>query len=156
MTNEKQWYLSKTIWAAIATIVLSCSSFFNVSLDHDLEARLADTIIQFLTALSGIAALFGRLSATALISPALISASGVLHAGAVPIAPDASQNGALLQLAAADCSQVGQQVAQSQGGTLARATSQTQNGREVCVVVVLIPGKDGERPRRVEVAVPAN
>jgi hypothetical protein len=87
---------------------------------------------------------------------ALISASGVLHAGAVPIAPDASQNGALLQLAAADCSQVGQQVAQSQGGTLARATSQTQNGREVCVVVVLIPGKDGERPRRVEVAVPAN
>lgn len=43
-----------------------------------------------------------------------------------------------------------------EGGTLARATSQTQNGREVCVVVVLIPGKDGERPRRVEVAVPAN
>ena len=68
MTNEKQWYLSKTVWAASATIVLSCSSFFNVSLDHDLEARLADTIMQFLTALSGIAALFGRLSATALIS----------------------------------------------------------------------------------------
>lgn len=87
---------------------------------------------------------------------ALISASGVFHAGAVPIAPDASQNSALLQLAAADCSQVGQQVAESQGGTLARATSQTQNGREVCVIVVLIPGKDGERPRRVEVAVPAN
>ena len=57
---------------------------------------------------------------------------------------------------AADCSSVGQQVADSQGGTLARATSVVQNGKEVCVVVVLIPGKDGERPRRVEVAVPAN
>lgn len=68
MSNEKQWYQSKTIWAAVATIILSCSSFFNVSLDHDVEAKLADTIMQFLTALSGIAALFGRLSATALIS----------------------------------------------------------------------------------------
>lgn len=57
---------------------------------------------------------------------------------------------------AADCSAVGQRVADSQGGTLARATSVVQNGKEVCVVVVLIPGKDGERPRRVEVAVPAN
>ena len=57
---------------------------------------------------------------------------------------------------AADCSAVGRQVADSQGGTLARATSVVQNGKEVCVVVVLIPGKDGERPRRVEVAVPAS
>jgi hypothetical protein len=71
----------------------------------------------------------------------LISAAGVFHAGAA---------------LAADCSSVGQQVADSQGGTLARATSVVQNGKEVCVVVVLIPGKDGERPRRVEVAVPAN
>jgi hypothetical protein len=57
---------------------------------------------------------------------------------------------------AADCSSVGQRVADAQGGTLARATSVVQNGKEVCVVVVLIPGKDGERPRRVEVAVPAS
>jgi hypothetical protein len=71
----------------------------------------------------------------------LISAAGVFNAGAA---------------LAADCSSVGQQVADSQGGTLARATSVVQNGKEVCVVVVLIPGKDGERPRRVEVAVPAN
>jgi hypothetical protein len=71
----------------------------------------------------------------------LISVAGVLAAG-----------GAV----AADCSAVGQQVADSQGGTLARATSVVQNGKEVCVVVVLIPGRDGERPRRVEVAVPAN
>ncbi|WP_436118603.1 hypothetical protein [Phyllobacterium sp. LjRoot231] len=71
----------------------------------------------------------------------LISVAGVFSAGTA---------------FAADCSSVGQRVADSQGGTLARATSVVQNGKEVCVVVVLIPGKDGERPRRVEVAVPAN
>ena len=31
-----------------------------------------------------------------------------------------------------------------------------QGGRPVCVVVVLVPGKDGKRPRRVEFVVPAN
>lgn len=58
--------------------------------------------------------------------------------------------------AAADCTAVGQQVAAAQGGKLAKATPSVQNGRDVCVVVVLVPGRDGEKPRRVEVAVPAN
>jgi hypothetical protein len=49
---------------------------------------------------------------------------------------------------------VGEQVAAKQGGQLAKATPSTQNGAPVCVVVVLVPGRDGERPRRVEVAVP--
>ncbi|PSH57630.1 hypothetical protein [Phyllobacterium sophorae] len=68
MTDEKAWFLSKTIWASIVTIALSCSSFFNISLEHVDQAPLIDTIIQFLTALSGIIALFGRISAKTLIS----------------------------------------------------------------------------------------
>ncbi len=56
---------------------------------------------------------------------------------------------------AADCTEVGKRVAAEQGGTLARATLDTQNGN-TCVVIVLIPARDGEKPRRVEVAVPAN
>ncbi|WP_078040346.1 hypothetical protein [Bartonella apihabitans] len=56
---------------------------------------------------------------------------------------------------AADCTEVGKRVATEQGGTLARATLDTQNGN-TCVVIVLIPARDGEKPRRVEVAVPAN
>jgi len=55
----------------------------------------------------------------------------------------------------ADCTEVGKRVATEQGGTLARATLDTQNGN-TCVVIVLIPARDGEKPRRVEVAVPAN
>jgi len=68
MTNEKPWYLSKTIWASIVTVLLSCSGFFNISLEHLDQAELVDTIVQFMTALSGIAAFFGRISATSLIS----------------------------------------------------------------------------------------
>ncbi len=57
---------------------------------------------------------------------------------------------------AADCTEVGKRVADEQGGTLARTTLEQKNGAEVCVVVVVIPARDGEKPRRVEVAVPAH
>ncbi|MHC5306693.1 hypothetical protein [Bartonella sp. LJL80] len=57
---------------------------------------------------------------------------------------------------AADCAEVGKRVADEQGGTLTRSTQVSQNGNDMCVVVVLIPARDGEKPRRVEVAVPAN
>ena len=30
----------------------------------------------------------------------------------------------------------------------------TRGGQQVCVIVVLVPGKDGQRPRRSEIVVP--
>lgn len=57
---------------------------------------------------------------------------------------------------ASDCYAVGQQVAQQNGGTLAKASPSTQGGQPVCVIVVLVPGKDGKRPRRTEIVVPQN
>lgn len=59
-------------------------------------------------------------------------------------------------VAAADCYSIGQQVADQHGGTLAKASQSNQGGQSVCVIVVLVPAKDGQRPRRVEVVVPAN
>ena len=59
-------------------------------------------------------------------------------------------------VAQADCYAIGQQVAAQNGGTLARATASNQGGQPVCVIVVLVPGKDGQRPRRAEFVVPAN
>lgn len=55
---------------------------------------------------------------------------------------------------ASDCYAVGQQVAAQKGGTLAKASQSTRGGQPVCVIVVLVPGKDGKRPRRAEVVVP--
>ena len=58
-------------------------------------------------------------------------------------------------VAAVDCYSVGEQVAAQNGGTLAKASASSQGGRQVCVIVVLVPGKDGQRPRRMQVVVPA-
>jgi hypothetical protein len=55
---------------------------------------------------------------------------------------------------ASDCYAVGQQVAAQKGGTLAKASQATRGGKAVCVIVVLVPGKDGQRPRRAEIVVP--
>jgi hypothetical protein len=70
------------------------------------------------------------------------------------VAPSRADDAVLV--AQADCYAIGQQVAAQNGGTLARATRSSQGGQDVCVIVVLVPGKDGERPRRTEVVVPAN
>lgn len=70
------------------------------------------------------------------------------------LAQTASSKQHVLRIAG-DCAAIGQQVAAAQGGTLTKATAAVQNGTPVCIVVVLVPGRDGERPRRVEVAVPA-
>jgi hypothetical protein len=71
---------------------------------------------------------------------------------AVPlVVPQAAD---LVMPVASDCYAVGQQVAAQKGGTLAKASQSTRGGQAVCVIVVLVPGKDGERPRRAEVVVP--
>jgi hypothetical protein len=57
--------------------------------------------------------------------------------------------------AGVDCYSTGQKVADKNGGQLARAAPQNRGGRTVCVIVVLVPAKDGQRPRRVEFIVPA-
>ncbi|WP_457298245.1 DNA-packaging protein [Phyllobacterium sp. P5_D12] len=61
-------YEQGRVWASIVTILLSCSSFFHISTDGIDQGAITDTIVQFLTALSGIVALFGRVSATTLIT----------------------------------------------------------------------------------------
>lgn len=62
---------------------------------------------------------------------------------------------ALPATAAPDCHAIGQQYAAQAGGQLARATPEVRGGQQVCVIVVLMPAKDGQRPRRNEIVVPA-
>ena len=79
-------------------------------------------------------------------------ASGLLvsHAASAQPWPSVST------VAEADCYGVGEEIAAQNGGTLAKARSSTQGGQPVCVIVVLVPGRDGERPRRREIVVPQN
>jgi hypothetical protein len=80
------------------------------------------------------------------------------QAPAMPLAPGVtlSDSAGLVMTVASDCYAVGQQVAAQKGGTLAKASQSTQGGQPVCVIVVLVPGKEGERPRRSEIVVPQN
>lgn len=55
---------------------------------------------------------------------------------------------------ASDCHAIGAAKAKQQGGQLAKATPQTVNGQKVCIVVVLVPGKNGQRPRREQYVIP--
>lgn len=77
-------------------------------------------------------------------------AAGVLACSAPARAEDPSR-----QVAQVDCYSVGLQIAQENGGQLARAASVSRGEDRVCIIVVLVPGKDGERPRRAEFEVPA-
>lgn len=80
------------------------------------------------------------------------SGLGISQAVALPM-PSLQVQSPVIHVAA-DCYSVGQQVAAQAGGTLARASEANRGGQSVCVIVVLIPGKDGERPRRTEIVVP--
>lgn len=83
-----------------------------------------------------------------------LAAAGLLASQAIAlpvIEPSADRP---VVLAAGDCYAIGQQVAAQNGGTLAKASQATRGGQQVCVIVILVPGKDGQRPRRSEIVVP--
>ena len=75
-----------------------------------------------------------------------VAALGLVTAGLLGAGP----------AAAADCYGIGQQIAAENGGQLANVREANKGGQSVCVIVVLVPGKDGGRPRRQEFTVPAN
>jgi hypothetical protein len=57
---------------------------------------------------------------------------------------------------AADCFAIAQQFAAENGGQVAQADPAVRNGREVCVVVVLVPPKEGQRGKRIQRVIPAD
>lgn len=89
---------------------------------------------------------------TSLALGSLLNAAALAHAG-VPQGQMATAN-PLVQMVQADCFALGEDVAAQKGGTLAKATPDTEGGQPVCRVVIVIPGKDGERPKREEIIIP--
>lgn len=64
----KPWYLSRTIWASIVTVVAAAASFAGVPIDEDSGADMVELILQIVTAVSGLAAVLGRLAARSRIA----------------------------------------------------------------------------------------
>ncbi|MEP4421398.1 MAG: hypothetical protein ABJ354_08135, partial [Nitratireductor sp.] len=67
MTATKPWYMSRTVWASLITVLTGTAGLFGLPFGELDNAALTETILETITAISGILALFGRLSATAKI-----------------------------------------------------------------------------------------
>ncbi|WP_173931147.1 hypothetical protein [Chelativorans sp. Marseille-P2723] len=67
MTELKPWYLSRTIWASLVTIGAGLGGIFGLPASEIDNAALVDTLLQAITAASGLIAIFGRLKASARI-----------------------------------------------------------------------------------------
>lgn len=63
MTESKPWYLSRTIWASVVTIVSGAAGLTGLPLDGLDNSALTDTLLQAISAVSGLIAILGRLSA---------------------------------------------------------------------------------------------
>jgi len=87
--------------------------------------------------------------ATALLLTVMAPMAGAAPAPAPTLAPPIATS------IAANCNAVAQQLAAEYGGK-ARASLQKRGGQDVCVVVIVVEGKDGARAQRIERVVPAN
>ena len=63
MDSTKPWYMSRTIWASVVTVATSIAGLFGLSFAGVDNSTLTDTVLQVITAGSGVAAIAGRLAA---------------------------------------------------------------------------------------------
>ena len=63
MDATKPWYLSRTIWASLITIATAAGGMFGIPVDAIDSVALTDTVLQAVAAISGLVAIFGRVSA---------------------------------------------------------------------------------------------
>lgn len=67
MTSSKPWYLSRTIWASVVTVLTGAAGLTGLPIDGVDGQALTETLLQIVSAVSGLVAIFGRLSAKARI-----------------------------------------------------------------------------------------
>lgn len=67
MITTKPWYLSRTIWASLIAVVSGVASLAGTPVEDADQAALADMILQAVSALAGMVAIFGRMGAVSRI-----------------------------------------------------------------------------------------
>ena len=63
MSETKPWYLSRTIWSAAVSVAATFTAMFGIPLDGTVQAALTEAILQTVSAIAAIFAIFGRLAA---------------------------------------------------------------------------------------------
>ncbi|EKF19775.1 hypothetical protein [Nitratireductor pacificus] len=64
MTQSKPWYLSRTIWASLVTIATAAAGMLGYPVDGIDGPAVSDSVLQAITAISGLVAIFGRVLAS--------------------------------------------------------------------------------------------
>lgn len=68
MVDEKPWFMSKTIWGSLIAVIAALVTSIGITIDGTTQSAIAESAVQLVGALSSIFAIYGRLSATDIIS----------------------------------------------------------------------------------------
>ncbi|MFC5385360.1 hypothetical protein ACFPLB_05180 [Aquamicrobium segne] len=63
MIAIKPWYFSRTIWASLITVLTGAAGLSGLPVEAGDGGLITDTVLQGVSAVSGLIAIFGRLSA---------------------------------------------------------------------------------------------
>lgn len=68
MLDNKPWYLSRTVWAGLVTLLLSLAGAFGLGSDTLDQGELTELLLQLATAIAGLITILGRIGANSRIS----------------------------------------------------------------------------------------
>ncbi|MFD1197633.1 hypothetical protein ACFQ3K_04735 [Brucella gallinifaecis] len=68
MTDDKAWYLSRTVWAGLVALFLSLAGAFGLVSETVDSGAMTDVLLQLATAIAGLVTILGRIGATSRIS----------------------------------------------------------------------------------------
>jgi uncharacterized membrane protein len=63
MTDQKQWFMSKTVWGVLLMLASSVLASFGLELDAASQQQIVDLIMQAITVGGGALAVYGRVTA---------------------------------------------------------------------------------------------
>ncbi len=68
MVEEKPWYMSKTIWGSLVSVAAALAAAFGFSVDAGTQAEIAEAAVQLAGIAGALVAIYGRLTATHVVS----------------------------------------------------------------------------------------
>ena len=61
--NVKNWWQSKTIWAAVIVVGASILKIFKIDIDADTQGMITDQAVNLAMAVSAVVSIYGRVTA---------------------------------------------------------------------------------------------
>ena len=63
MTDQKKWWMSKTVWGVVVMLISSALSSTGIPLTPELQGTIVELIMQAITVGGGALAVYGRVTA---------------------------------------------------------------------------------------------